>query len=158
MIPVYTIRDSEIEDVLIIANGMRLCDIKEIYASSQLTPYQALSTGRAFSTICGTVCRNRVPMAMWGVVDSPLEEKTGSIWMLGTPDLEKDKKYFIRQSLVIIRDLQKRYTKLFNYVDCRSQQSIQWLKRCGAHFDQPAPYGALGLNFQYFYFDSREAA
>ena len=142
------IRDSAHPDILPIATFMRKADVNEIWASHMLYPYEALVHGFENSKVCITAEHKGVPVMMAGVV--PINEETASVWMLGTPEVDRLTVRFCKISRNVVSILLGFYPKLYNYVDVRNKKSIEWLKWCGAKFESPAPYGISKLPFQFF--------
>lgn len=72
---------------------------------------------------------NGVPFAMFGV-GGPKEK--GWIWMLGTKGIEENRYDFIKASFRWIQIIIEEYDYVFNYVHKSNENSIKWLKFCGA--------------------------
>lgn len=147
--------DAMAEDILPIAQGMRRTDRLEIRASHGLEPVDALLNALAQSSICKTVLFNGLPIAMFGIVPSN-DQKTASIWCLGTDLLDQIHVCFGRMSRKIINQFLEIYPALYNFVDARNEKTIGWLKWCGAEFDEPKPYGVEQLLFQHFIFRRKD--
>lgn len=137
-------------DIEPIAQNMRGEDRDEIWASHLITPVDALTAGLNSSVVCDTVFKDEEPIAMYGVVPNPYKFGTASIWLLGTDGLTSVPNAFGKMSREIICDLWEKFPVLYNYVDVRNRKSIQWLKSCGAQFEDPKPYGVARLPFMHF--------
>lgn len=74
---------------------------------------------------------NGEPFAMFG---SGPKQAIGYIWMLGTEDVLKHKRQFIRASRDWIQYLSKPYGVTSNVVLKDNRMSVRWLKFCGAIF------------------------
>jgi len=72
------------------------------------------------------------PFAMFG--SGIKHEGGGYIWMLGTPDVMKHKRAFIRASREWVKYLTKPFGVTSNVVLKDNRQSVRWLKFCGAKF------------------------
>lgn len=138
-------RVSEYSDVEFLAPRLRYEDKREVLAVSGSTPYHALLKGFAQSEVCFTILdKENVPVGMFGV------SSEGAIWLLATDDIWKIRFSFLRESKKVIDFLNKKYPKLWNYVDCRNELHIRWLKWCGFIFIQKVEYGILQKQFYEF--------
>ena len=134
-------RPTEINDVRVISETMRVEDIAEIKAHSGMTPEASLFYCFFKSTPCMTmISRHGHPMGMWGVV--PESETSGRIWMLGCQSMlddVKDKRTFLRESKIELRKVLKQYPVLFNVVDARNKIHVRWLQWMGFIFIRKHP-------------------
>lgn len=146
------VRDSEIKDVFELADNLRMDDIAEIWKSDHKTPETALLDGFTNSIICFTIERNEKAIAMFGMVPHTILGNVATIWLLASPELEKGQRAFLRHSRQFIDIMLGHYPLLINYIDVMNQQSIKWLKWCGAEFGPVIPYGIEKVSFQYFQF------
>lgn len=138
-------RVSNFNDVEFLAPKLRFEDKREILSASGNTPFKSLLGGFAQSEVCFTIVdKQNVPVGMFGV------SKEGAIWLLATDDILKIKISFLRESRKVINFLNQKYKKLWNYVDCRNDLHIRWLKWCGFVFIRKVPYGVLQLPFYEF--------
>jgi len=136
-------RLSKKEDVDFLATRLRFEDKREIIDGSGKTPHNALLTGYVQSEVCFTITDTQdVPVGMFGV------NAEGSIWLLATDDIHKIKVSFLRQSRKVVQFLNTKYRLLWNYVDCRNELHLRWLKWCGFTFLRKVKYG---VNQQQFY-------
>lgn len=146
------VRNSVKADIDLLAPKLRESDIQEIWASNNATAYEALKEGIEKSIFCATV-ENGSPIAMFGIYADNLLGEKGNVWLLASEDLTKIQIKFLRQSKKFIKLMLEYYKMLENYVDCRNEKSIQWLRFCGAKFDEPKPYGVENKMFMRFQFD-----
>jgi hypothetical protein len=146
------VRDSEIGDAFALAPNMRESDKIEIWRSHHRTPESALVAGYTESTICLTIERNESPIAMFGICPQTILGNTATIWLLGSPEIEKIQRTFLKHSLYFIEMMLGYYPLLNNYVDIENRQSIRWLKWCRAEFGPIVPYGIEQQPFIYFQF------
>ena len=72
-----------------------------------------------------------VPFAMFGV---GVQLDTPYIWMLATDDVKNNAYDFVKHSRKWIGILSKPYGAVMNYVHESNEDSIKWLKFCGAVF------------------------
>ena len=142
-------RISTLDDVEYLAPRLRFEDKQEILAASGLTPYDALKKSFENSQICLTIVNPKdEPVGIFGVVD--LGGVIGGIWMLGTNNLAGIQIAFLKECKKVIQLLNKKYKILWNYVDCRNQLHIKWLKWCGFKFINKQNYGVLNKPFYEF--------
>lgn len=138
-------RESKFADVEYLHTRLRKADKQEILANSGQLPYHALLRGFFQSEVCFTIVDTKdVPVGMFGV------GKEGAIWLLASDDIYRIRFSFLRESRKVINFLNKKYPKLWNYVDCRNDLHIRWLKWCGFTFLQKVPYGVLQKPFYEF--------
>ena len=138
-------RISKHEDVEFLAHKLRYADIREILANSGSNPYQALLKGYVQSEICFTIVdKENVPVGMFGV------NKVGAIWLLATDDIYRIRFSFLRESRQVVKLLNQKYPRLWNFVDCRNKLHIRWLKWCGFIFLRKVKYGVLQQPFYEF--------
>ena len=138
-------RISKYEDIDLLANKLRFADKREVLDGSGQTPNQALTTGYVQSELCFTITdKEEKPVGMFGV------SKEGSIWLLATDDIMKIKVSFLRESRKVISFLCSKYRILWNYVDCRNELHIRWLKWCGFKFLRKINYGVNQKPFYEF--------
>ena len=138
-------RLSKISDVEFLAPRLRYEDKREILSSSGRSPYQALLTGFFQSDFCFTIVNTEdVPVGMYGVGGD------GVIWLLASDDIKKIKISFLRESRQVVNFLNSKYRKLWNYVDCRNELHIRWLKWCGFIFIRKVNHGVENLPFYEF--------
>lgn len=146
------VRISKEDDIAKIASDMRKSDIEEVWASHHLTPEAALSSSFKESDICLTVTIDDEPVAMFGTAPVNLLGSQAAVWLLATNKFCCISKRFLKRSRAFIKAMLEKHPHLINFVDVRNTPSIKWLKFCGARFGPVIPYGAEGLNFQYFEF------
>lgn len=147
-----TIEPSELADVVILKGNLRYADIREIWRGTRLRPEEALLRGYVDSKPCLTMKRRGVPIAMFGVIENQDNPSVGTIWLLGSGDIRKIGKTFIRISREVIRAYFMKYEVLTNAVDSENKVAIEWLKHLGAMVTDTLPYGPEGEPFHLFQF------
>ena len=142
-------RLSTLEDIKYLAPRLRQEDKQEILAGSGLIPYYAFLNGFQNSVIVFTIFNPKnKPVGIFGVDD--LGNGVGGIWLLATKDLATIKIAFLKQCREVVKVLNQKYKILWNYVDCRNQLPIKWLKWCGFKFINKQNYGVLNKPFYEF--------
>jgi hypothetical protein len=135
-----------------LASNMSEADRDECMASVGLGPYRALadSLERSVAAWTGMVDDSR-PVCMFGVSPMDILGGVGSPWLLGTPEIRKHAKTFLRLNRQYVPRMLDLFPVLVNYVDARHTVAIRWLKRLGFLFDpEPVAYGLWGLPFYRF--------
>lgn len=135
------------EDCELIAANMRLEDIMEC-ACLWHTPLDALLLGFEHSDVCYTlVDPEGEPVAMLGVVASPTYENFGSIWLLGTPGIEKFSYRFLRHSKKVLNEFydETGYDAMYNYTHKDNVVHHKWLQWLGFTFLRRVNFGNSGF-------------
>ena len=84
---------------------------------------------------CETIVdQDGLPLAMYGSTSG------GCVWLLGSDELLKHRREFLRRSKEIINDLHVRYGKLWNAVWAGNTEHIRWLEWCGFTVHRPPFY------------------
>ena len=143
------IRLTTLEDIKYLAPRLRQTDKEEILAGTGTTPYHALLTGYLNCAIVFTIVNPKnEPVGIFGVTDC--KDGTGVIWLLATDGLAKIQIAFLKECRKVVNVLNKKYKILWNFVDCRNQLHIKWLKWCGFQFINKKQYGVLDKPFYEF--------
>ena len=142
-------RLTTLEDIKYLAPRLRQTDKEEILAGIGATPYHALLIGYYNCVIVFTIVNPKnEPVGIFGVTDCG--DGTGAIWLLATDGLAKIQIAFLKECRKVVNVLNKKYKILWNYVDCRNQLHIKWLKWCGFQFINKTNYGVLNKPFYEF--------
>lgn len=137
------IRLTNIKDIKYLAPRLRFEDKREILSASGLTPYAGLYLSFKNSTICFTIVNfKNIPVAIFGI-----NKKLSTIWLMATDGLKEIEKPFLKQNKQLINFLANKHKILWNYVDCRNELHIKWLKWCGFKFLRKVNYGVLNQPF-----------
>ena len=140
---------STLEDIKYLAPRLRHEDKQEILAGTGLFPYEVLLIGFNKSVIVFTIFNPKnKPIAIFGIDDCG--NGVGGIWLLATKDLTTIKIAFLKECREVIKFLNNKYKILWNYVDCRNDVHIRWLKWCGFKFLRKTNYGVLQKPFYEF--------
>ena len=120
-------------DVLFLADKIRQADLDEIKASDNVGAAEALMTpfeyrGHRTWSVIGT--DEEYVIGMFGSVPT-LDPDYGVAWLLSSEELFNYKKEFIKQSPEWVNEMGKGYKYLYNWVDCRNEKSIKWLRYLG---------------------------
>lgn len=137
-----------IHHAAIIAANIRPDDKAEL-AACGYKPLPAILVSLNASTHAWTGMVDGEPICIFGV--SPWGDDTGRPWMVGTEQIVKHQKIFLRYCKKCVAIMQDNYSLLHNYVDDRNLLAVKWLKWLGFKFDEATPYGPDGLPFLHFY-------
>ena len=137
------------EHIASIAENMREADRREVWAGARHTPDEALRESLRHSELAWTCLVEGVPAFMWGVgrIGSLISVK-GAPWLLGTDDVLKIHREFLRQSRAYVEQMHRRFPELENYVHAENKLSIRWLKWCGFTLDIVEP---VNINNEVFF-------
>lgn len=144
------IRDSVESDIEAVSNGLRKEDLQEVLAAGEESGYAAVEGSYARSCIRLTVEYRGVPVAMFGLATPTFYSSSAVVWFLGTDDMAKIPKSFVKASRKVIDWFLDKFPVIYNQVDSRYTGTIRWLKSCGAEFGKAEPYGPQGLMFEPF--------
>jgi hypothetical protein len=109
---------------------VRLADTDEFYATARFTPALALDIAIHHST------------HRWaGIVDGLV------VAIFSSNEVERYSMTFLRHSRPLLADMLRDYRLLENWADVRNVKACCWLHWMGFQFDEPAPFGVLGLPF-----------
>ena len=124
------VRFVEAGDYEYIASRMRNADIREVHAYSGMSPIDGLRFAFKHSGLACTVVGEN-PCAMFGVV--PLDDETGSVWLLGTDELTATplRREFLRKGRGFVDNLHNYRPLLSGFIDERNTLHVTWLKRLG---------------------------
>lgn len=141
-----------------ISLSLRDNDFDEVFASTGDSPHYAILEGWKTSLRKWIMLnKNNEAVAVLGVVpvDGILSD-IGIPWLLGTDGLTKMKKFFIKSSKIVIKEMLKHFKILVNFVDSRYDKAIKWLKWCGFILDENATYNPTfnGVLFYRYYMRS----
>jgi len=148
--PKYTIRPATYSDVLRIGGNLREADKNEIKASSGRFPEETVMLSFEASRDPLVGCVNDLPVCIFGVAEASLVSDKASPWLLGTDELPKHARAFLRMSRAWVQNTRKKYAFLENYVDVRNTDAVRWLGWLGFKIEDPQPFGPDRLPFHRF--------
>jgi ribosomal protein S18 acetylase RimI-like enzyme len=113
-----------------IANRMRAIDRAECEAFGH-TAKQALRAGLLTSAKSWTAMVDDQPEAMFGVVETSLIGRQGTVWLLGTDEVYRHGRELVMWGPGMISRLSDSRLTLRNLVSSQNTQAIRLLKRWG---------------------------
>ena len=133
------------EDCQYLANELRYEDKREILDATGFTPMSGLIFSYVSSEMCFTIVdKDDVPVGMFGV------SKNGAIFLLASNEIKRIRYSFLRESRKVVDFLNTKYPMLWNFVDCRNELHLRWLKWCGFKFLRKINYGVSKKPFYEF--------
>lgn len=133
------------EHIPTLAANMREADKREVWASHRHSPQEALEVSLAYSDMAWTFLGldedgQGEPLFMWGVArQGSILSDTGFPWLLGTNDIRKYQRTFLRYCPYYIEAMQEPFTLLENYVHAANRVSVRWLEWCGFTVEKEVP-------------------
>lgn len=142
-------------DLEFIAENMDPADVAEVWAMGRKTPLEALvaSTKVSRETFVGLV--DGEPICAFGIGQRTLMDNVGIPWLLGTPEIRKHPRPFLRVSKNWIERAAQDYVRLENWVDVRHTRAVKWLKWLGFTLEEPTPFGPDRMMFHRFHMGGR---
>jgi len=139
-----------------LANNMAKADVEEVAAAVGMGPYRALEDSLNRSAVAWTGLVDERPVCMFGVSPIDILGGVGSPWLLGTGEIRKHAKTFLKLNRVYVPKMLELFPHLINYVDARHEVAIRWLKWLGFRFDpEPIPYGMWEMDFYRFWMERK---
>ena len=132
------------------APHIRAGDRLEIEAFSGSDIAGALRRSIAKSTEAFTVLEDGRPICMFGVGLLSFGAGIGSPWLIGTDDIRRHKREFLKNSRKYVGEISQIWPVLQNCVDVRNKESITWLKWLGFQLHDAIPYGVQKRDFYPF--------
>ena len=138
-------RPATVGDAVQVANNLRPEDLQELEGLGH-TPL-----GVPFSVLASDVAvaffsKEGVIAGVAGIVPDA-QEGVGIIWMLCTPEVQKEPFTFVRQAKKWLADEQRNYRLLWNLADARNQFHHKLLKMLGFKALSSIPMQPYGLPY-----------
>lgn len=119
---------------------MRRLDALEC-AAGGFTPEAAIAQSKALSDVWYEVERGGDAIAVWGWrVDSFLLS-TATCWLLTFEGVERHRRWFARESLAMVRELEGRFRTIQCEVWCGHAGAVRWLQWLGFEFEAVRYHG-----------------
>jgi hypothetical protein len=157
------IQEADLSDVLYVATNLRPADRAELRAATTARPTEVMKKtfGQARKCYVARVEEFGNPVILFGVMDKGLmpgawfdkEEPllTGSIWLVGTDEMEEHSLTIAKEAPKWIEYLGQGYDVLANCVWQGNHLHIKWLDFAGFSFKPCVQYGPDGDIFLPFY-------
>ena len=133
----YPIVKSHIKHLNYLQNNMRDADVRECMIHGA-TPFRALMAGiREPNSESFTVMIDGQPAFIFGC-NPILDNMIGKIWALGTYDIYKIQRKFLKWCVPVVDYFQNKYYQLENVVPADHTDTIEWLEFLGFELMTPA--------------------
>lgn len=96
-----------------------------------------------------TIMVNHQPYVMCGLMPLP-NPRHAALWCLSCEDARRFPLRYMRYGRMLVQEGLANFTVLENYVHANNLKSLAWLKRLGARFEAPRPYGVKNALFYKF--------
>lgn len=128
---------------------IRKADIEEISAFTNDIRKELEESIQNSNVAIKVLSKDNKPLCIYGV--TKIKGIEGHmIWCVGTNEMMKYKKSFVKMSKHILGNWKKQYGTMYNCVSVDNKKAIAWLKYLGANFSEPFPIGGTGKNFMNF--------
>lgn len=138
------------EDVELLAPKVRKADQDEIYAAFGVDVVTGLQMSFDLSTHAWSGEIDGELICLFGVGPRSILTGNGSPWLIGSDEIEKHSRLFLRNCRPIVQDMLNSYPTLTNWIDARNKTSIRWLRWLGFEIHQARPWGYLQMPFHKF--------
>lgn len=128
-----------------IAPLLRAADLDEIRIMFGPDPAEMLAHGVEWSSEAYAALEDGVPFAIGGIVPRDMIGGRASPWMLGTPGVGRNPRWFLRMSRERLAAAMETYWILENFCDARYAASIRWLRWLGFTLGEPVLHGGHRL-------------
>ena len=133
-----------------LAPRMGAADAAEIWAATFSYPIDSLTLGVEVSRDPKAALVDGEVLCMFGCAPPSPLGRTATPWLLGSVDLPKHARGFLRGSRLYFSRWRQEYEILANYVDARHSHAIRWLAWLGFSIEPARPYGVARLPFHRF--------
>lgn len=138
------------EDVGLMRDRLREEDVREVLAAGFDGAGSALAESLACSLEAGTLERDGVPVAMFGLAPVNLAGGCANVWLLGTPEIERVKVTFARASRAVVADWLSRWPCLVALCDGRYAKALRWLGWLGGRVERTEEIGGVPFHWIVF--------
>ena len=143
------VREATEEDALRIAHKLRDVDRMEMWSAYRVIPEKGALGSLRGSDRAFTVTLEGKPIAIFGVMTLSLVGRRGTIWLLGTDDIDQICITFGRYTKAFVQSFLSEWDTLENWVHEKNRRSIGWLKMAGFEVSDAKPYGLDRENFHH---------
>lgn len=151
-------KQKNIKDVEYILSHLRSEDLEELKALwgedwKSETLKSIMNT--EFYTLVGVGDNPVVMGGIWGV--GAENSKVACVWLLSTEEVKFHKTALIKNLVKEIKDAEKKYSVLYNFIYKSNHSAKKWLKTLGFRFDNPFPEQIrVPEGFEFFYKINKE--
>lgn len=138
------------EDAPFIAKHLRQGDRLELARAGLTDCSAALEESVRQSAFAFTALHDGVPMCLFGLRPDGILSKRARLWLLGSEEINRTKKDFLRACKYVVDGFLDIYPELYNAVDAQYGQARRLLEFLGAEFikETASPTGAPFILFE----------
>lgn len=130
------IRKAHFVDIVAISGRLREQDEKEIIEAGNSSVAESLRYSLSRSLVSYCVDIDGIPQALFGLVPDSLLGETACVWFLGTKEMSKIKKSFVKKSREVVNYWLTQYSILWNIFPKSYVETCRWLSAMGAEFKE----------------------
>lgn len=146
----YEVVEATMTHVAELAPRMRAADVEEVAVFGH-TPLEALTRSVKVSRDAYAGLVNGRVICMFGVSSPTLMSDEGSPWLLGSDEIVRHAKVFLRLNRLYIAGIRRQYRVLHNFVGARNVAAIRWLGWLGFSISEHCQtIGDQGVEMIYF--------
>jgi hypothetical protein len=145
--PKYTFEVATPEHASELARTMRPEDRAEVWASDGHTPEEAIQSALAASSEAWAGLVDGRVICLFGVSKLTFLGDAASPWLLGSTEIPRHFRHFLRAGRVVVKTWKERYPVLVNFTDSRYSAAVRWLSWLGFTIHPAAPHGPFGVPF-----------
>ena len=134
-----------------IARHLRAADRAELMTSAPARLTQTLIEAISVSRWAHVALLDGTPVLAYGVSPSEANPRWGVPWLLGTEDMKRIRKSFIRECRSEVELMEAGFSFLYNRVHDKNALAIRWLMWLGFTIDFERPAKVRGETFLNFY-------
>lgn len=136
--------------VLDLAENMQEADVRECWAASHVTPFDALSFSVTGSRDPKCWVVNGRAVTMYGVAENTALTNYSVPWLLASNLIEELSRPFIRGCRLVSDEWKREHNTLRNFVDSRHTKAVRWIKWMGFEVFPARPFGPDQVPFHKF--------
>lgn len=135
---------------MLLAARLRQQDRAELIAAGEGDAVAAIFEGIERSDWAFAVFVDGELACVFGLAPHQGMRRCGVPWMLGTPLLERRRRFLARLAPAYIARMLLAYPRLFNAVHARNAVAVRWLRHIGFHVHESRPHSKTGEPFHPF--------
>lgn len=147
-------KEKNIKDILYILENLREEDKHEAITQKGENYIHAIASdivNYKGPFILGCSKKDDTPIVMGGCCPT-CDEGVGVVWMLSTPEVEKNQICLLRNIKELMNDFDKDYWMTFNLIYKENHLAKKWLSKMGYSFNMAKPVLAnIPKDFEFFY-------
>lgn len=139
------------EDAMYILEHIKKSNKQELLCAVGNHGVDDMERAFKYSDEIGCLYINTEPAAIFGIRKASVMSDYGLIWLIMTEQTQQHRVTIGRETKTRLKQILKKYSKVYNYVNIENEEIIKWLKWLGADM-QLVNYGVFSLPHYYFEF------